>query len=100
MEGNVSCQDSKFISVLVEDHSDFGTPEIISETAESRDTTHLLVSTKDGTLMFGGTIDELLHFAAEFTRSVYSWMIVTGHSEWLGNEIETTSEGVRLYVRG
>ncbi len=83
----MSCPDSKLVSVWVGHNSDFATPELISDTADSRDKTQLTISTIPDSLIFAGTPDELLDFGAEIMRSVYAWFILSGHSEWLDDEV-------------
>jgi len=72
---------------VAREHSDFHTPELLDEVVTTKEATLLAVPTRDDALCITGTFDELLTFAAELMRAVYSWPLVTGHSEWLGDEI-------------
>ena len=81
---------SRDFPVVVENHSDFGTPELVSDIVTTKADTVLAVSTKDDALCLVGTYEQLLAFAAEIMRTVYSWPIITGHVDWLGDEVTFT----------
>jgi len=44
-------------------------------------------------------MDELLDFAAAIIQSVYGWAIVTGRSDWIGEEVQLQDGGVTFSVK-
>lgn len=84
------------IALVAREHSDFHTPELLDETVTTKEETLFALPTKDDALCITGTYDELLNFATRIMQAVYSWPLVTGHTEWLGDEI--TIENGRMSV--
>jgi hypothetical protein len=84
---------SSMITIRASDHSDLGTPIPISAEVTDRANTTLLVSTKDESFSVAGTMDEILDFAAGFMQAMYGWCLITGHSDWLGDDVKIAQNG-------
>jgi hypothetical protein len=59
-----------------------------------RATTVFSMDDVDGTLTLIGTYDQLLDFAADIGKMAMSWTLVTGHSNWLGDDIQAMTREV------
>ena len=82
------------MTIVAKANSDFTTPTVVSDSDESRATTILDLATVDGQFSVYGTMDELLDFGSKIMQGAYTWAIVSGHSEWLGDDIQIGENGV------
>lgn len=75
------------------------TPFIIHPCTGKRDDIILAVRDELGELQFEGTYDEIMEFGAEFMRAAISWALISGHSDWLGEDVTLQDGGAQINVR-
>jgi hypothetical protein len=80
------------VSVDVIGNGDFGQPVVVDDKVHCKKCTVFYLANADETFALYGTFDELLDFSAGIARSMYSWPIVNGHADWLGDLLTLDQE--------
>lgn len=80
------------VTVHAKGHPKFGIPVPLETENVSRESTVFHIVAADSSISILGTYDELLDFAADIGHKVMSWPIVSGRSDWFGQQVFPTQK--------
>lgn len=86
------------VTIDAKDFAEFGRPVVERENGYERSQTVFSLEAENGCLGMVGTFDEILAMAAGIVTAMYSWPLVSGHSEWFDASPEAIQDGGTIYV--